>query len=66
MGSRIGTAFRDPVNLLPQLPFRIIHALLEARRFRPVGSRPLFLLGECFCENNDGREFDSRASASNR
>ena len=27
-------------------PFRIIHGLLEARRFRPVGSRPLFLLGD--------------------
>jgi ribosome maturation factor RimP len=24
--------------------------LLEARRYRPVGSRPLFLLGECFSE----------------
>src|SRR6266567_5209423 len=31
--------------LLLQNPFRIIHGLLEARRSRPVGSRPLFLLG---------------------
>jgi ribosome maturation factor RimP len=36
------------VNLLPYLPFRIIHGLLEARRFRPVGSRPLFILGDRF------------------
>jgi hypothetical protein len=31
--------------LLPS-PFRIILSLLEARSYRPVGSRPLFLLGE--------------------
>ncbi len=37
-------------NLLTYFPFRIIHGLLEARRYRPVGSRPLFLLGECFSE----------------
>jgi hypothetical protein len=36
------------VNLLPQLPFRIIHGLLGARRSRPVGSRPLFILGDRF------------------
>lgn len=34
--------------MLPPERRRIIHGLLEARRFRPVGSRPLFLLGECF------------------
>ncbi len=47
-----------PVRLLPPEPRRIIHGLLEARRFRPVGSRPLFLLGECFLEGSGGRQFD--------
>ena len=43
------------VSLLPLNPFRIIHGLLEARRFRPVGSRPLFLLGEsAFLEPDHG------------
>ena len=32
--------------LLLPCPFRIILSLLEARSYRPVGSRPLFLLGE--------------------
>jgi hypothetical protein len=46
-------------NLLPSHPSRIIHGLLEARRFRPVGSRPLFLLGEsAFSEGEDGPRFD--------
>jgi ribosome maturation factor RimP len=40
----------DLACLLPPKRRRIIHGLLEARRFRPVGSRPLFLLGECFLE----------------
>ncbi len=39
---------RKIVNLLPHLPFRIIHGLLGARRSRPVGSRPLFILGDRF------------------
>ncbi len=44
-----------PFSLLPLNPFRIIHGLLEARRFRPVGSRPLFLLGEsAFLEPDHG------------
>jgi hypothetical protein len=33
-------------RLLLRSPFRIILSLLEARSYRPVGSRPLFLLGE--------------------
>lgn len=37
-------------NLLTYYPLRIIHGLLEARRYRPVGSRPLFLLRGCFSE----------------
>ncbi len=37
-----------PIRLLLSCPYLIIHGLLEARRYRPVGSRPLFLLGECF------------------
>ena len=36
------------INLLPHVPFRIIHGLLGARRSRPVGSRPLFILGDRF------------------
>lgn len=42
MGASAGGAVR---LRLPNR-FRIIHSLLEARRFRPVGSRPLFILGE--------------------
>ena len=48
----------DLVGLLPPERRRIIHGLLEARRFRPVGSRPLFLLGECFLGGNGGRQVD--------
>jgi hypothetical protein len=33
-------------RLRPPSPFRIIHGLLEARSYSPVGSRPLFLLGK--------------------
>jgi ribosome maturation factor RimP len=41
-------AILNSLCLLPPGWRRIIHGLLEARRFRPVGSRPLFILGECF------------------
>lgn len=49
-------------SLLLPSPFRIIHDLLEARRYGPVGSRPLFLLGHRFfggaSKENNGRGFD--------
>ena len=45
------------VYLLPFNPSRIIHGLLEARRFRPVGSRPLFLLDDSLSEGDGGPEF---------
>src|SRR5215213_4065945 len=32
-------------RLPPPIPFRIIHSLLEGTASRPVGFRPLFLLG---------------------
>lgn len=56
MGSGIdhGLQFGESANtitsrgrrLRERFRFRIIHSLLEARRSRPVGSRPLFLLGK--------------------
>jgi len=38
----------DLARLLPPQRRRIIHGLLEARRFRPVGSRPLFIWASVF------------------
>jgi hypothetical protein len=43
---RIGSVLVVPRRLPLPIPFRIIHSLLEGTGSCPVGSRPLFLLGE--------------------